>query len=49
MNHDNPFQLGLEFMAKGRPNLAILAFEAAIQKNPEDLSNGNTWRIMGRL
>lgn len=36
-------------MAKGRPNLAILAFEAAIQKNPEDLSNGNTWRIMGRL
>ena len=36
-------------MAKGRPRDAILAFEAAIQKNMENPANGNTWRIIGRL
>lgn len=26
-----------------------MAFEAQIQKDPQSKSNGNTWRIMGRL
>jgi peroxin-5 len=49
LEHESPFQAGLELMAQGRPCDAILAFEAAIQKNPNSPANGNTWRIMGRI
>ena len=43
-NADNPFAMGMEFFRKGDLKQAILAFEAAIDKDP---SHAEAWRMLG--
>lgn len=43
---ESPLDLAYELMNKGKNNEAILALEAALQKNQKDAQN---WRLLGKL
>lgn len=36
LSHSDPYQLGLTFIAEGKSYEAIMALEAALQKDPEN-------------